>query len=51
MVVEEKRERLRAILRECGSVVVGYSGGVDSVFLARVSMEVLGRDNVLGVTG
>lgn len=51
MVVEEKRERLRAILRECGSVVVGYSGGVDSVFLARVSVEVLGREKVLAVTG
>ncbi|HEV2149191.1 MAG TPA: ATP-dependent sacrificial sulfur transferase LarE [Longimicrobiaceae bacterium] len=49
--MQEKRERLRAALRECGSVVVGYSGGVDSVFLARVAVEVLGRDNVLAVTG
>jgi uncharacterized protein len=46
-----KRERLREILRECESVVVGYSGGVDSVFLARVAVEVLGRDRVLAVTG
>ncbi|HEX2204260.1 MAG TPA: ATP-dependent sacrificial sulfur transferase LarE [Longimicrobium sp.] len=51
MVAEEKRERLREILRECGSVVVGYSGGVDSVFLARVAVETLGRENVLAVTG
>lgn len=51
MALQEKRERLRAALRECGSVVVGYSGGVDSVFLARVAVEVLGRDNVLAVTG
>jgi uncharacterized protein len=51
MALQEKRERLRAILRECGSVAVGYSGGVDSVFLARVATDVLGRDNVLAVTG
>lgn len=46
-----KRERLHEILHECGSVLVGYSGGVDSVFLARVATDVLGRDRVLAVTG
>lgn len=30
---------------------VGYSGGVDSVFLAAFAVEVLGRDHVLAVTG
>ena len=49
--MQPKCERLREILRECGSVVVGYSGGVDSVFLARVALEVLGPDRVLAVTG
>lgn len=46
-----KREELAGILEDCHSVCVGYSGGVDSVFLARVAVEVLGRDRVLAVTG
>jgi uncharacterized protein len=49
--VQQKRTRLAEILRECGSVVIGYSGGVDSVFLARVAVDVLGPDCVLAVTG
>jgi len=51
MVPEHKRHRLSSILRDCGSVVVGYSGGVDSVFLARIAVDVLGPDRVLAVTG
>lgn len=46
-----KEEALAAMLRECGSVVIGYSGGVDSVFLARFALEVLGPARVLAVTG
>jgi uncharacterized protein len=51
MVPDSKRQRLTDVLRECGSVVIGYSGGVDSVFLARVAVDVLGAPNVLAVTG
>lgn len=35
-------DRLRSILGSMGSAVVAYSGGVDSVFLARMAHEVLG---------
>ncbi|MFW6331323.1 MAG: ATP-dependent sacrificial sulfur transferase LarE, partial [Gemmatimonadota bacterium] len=49
--LQERRERLAAILQECGSVCIGYSGGVDSVFLAALAVDVLGRDRVLAVTG
>jgi uncharacterized protein len=50
-VPEEKRQRLLALLRDYGSLVVGYSGGVDSVFLARVALDTLGPARVLAVTG
>ena len=41
-VSANKLEQLRAALRAHGSCLVAYSGGVDSVFLARVAHEVLG---------
>jgi pyridinium-3,5-biscarboxylic acid mononucleotide sulfurtransferase len=41
-VSNHKLEQLRDALRAYGSCLVAYSGGVDSVFLARVAHEVLG---------
>lgn len=46
-----KHKALTRILEECQSVCVGYSGGVDSVFLARFALDVLGPERVLAVTG
>ena len=39
---EEKLKDLQSILRQMGSVLVAYSGGVDSSFLLSVAAEVLG---------
>lgn len=46
-----KERRLIAWLGQAGSVLVGYSGGVDSAYLACVAVETLGPDRVLAVIG
>lgn len=48
---EDKLASLERILESFGSVCIGYSGGVDSAFLAKVAVDVLGRERVLAVTG
>ncbi|HET7625769.1 MAG TPA: ATP-dependent sacrificial sulfur transferase LarE [Verrucomicrobiae bacterium] len=45
----EKLDRLRALLRSYGSCLVAYSGGVDSVFLARVAHDVLGEKSLAAI--
>jgi pyridinium-3,5-biscarboxylic acid mononucleotide sulfurtransferase len=46
-----KQTALVRWLQEARSVLVGFSGGVDSAFLACVAVEVLGESNVLAVVG
>lgn len=47
--VQEKLLRLRTLLTELGSVVVAYSGGIDSTFVLKVAHEQLG-DKAVGIT-
>jgi pyridinium-3,5-biscarboxylic acid mononucleotide sulfurtransferase len=46
-----KEQQLVGWLQERQGVLVGYSGGVDSAYLACVAVEAVGRDNVLAVIG
>jgi len=46
---KQKLDTLQRLLKDMGSLVLAYSGGVDSTFLLKVAKEALG-DNVLAVT-
>jgi uncharacterized protein len=45
-VLEEKKQKLYAILRDLRRVIVAYSGGIDSAYLAWAAHQILGEDAV-----
>jgi uncharacterized protein len=51
LTAENKEARLADWLRAQGTIAIGYSGGVDSAYLAAVSVATLGADRVLAIIG
>jgi uncharacterized protein len=49
--LDPKARALSELLVELDSVVVAYSGGVDSAYLASAALDALGNGRVLAVTG
>jgi uncharacterized protein len=50
MNTSSKLRKLDEIFQGLGKVVVAFSGGVDSTFLAAAAVRALGKENVLAVT-
>ena len=48
-LLDEKLNHLRTLLTDMGSVVVAYSGGIDSTFVLKVAHEQL-HDKAVGIT-
>ena len=48
--MDERLQRLRGIVRELDSVLVAYSGGLDSAFVLAVAHDVLGPERCVALT-
>jgi len=46
---EKKTRRLEKLVGSMKSIIVAFSGGVDSTFLLKAAVDVLGRDKVMAV--
>ncbi|WP_394141157.1 ATP-dependent sacrificial sulfur transferase LarE [Cytobacillus oceanisediminis] len=46
----EKEQQLKKILSDMESVIIAFSGGVDSTYLLKVALDTLGEENVLAIT-
>lgn len=49
--IDQKLDRMEALVRPLERVAVAFSAGVDSTFVLKVAADVLGVRNVLAVTG
>lgn len=49
--LEEKEIKLRKSIKDLESVVVAFSGGVDSTLILKLALDELGTNNVLAVIG
>src|SRR5437588_8288869 len=49
--LDEKFLLLKKFLNDLESVVIGFSGGVDSTFLLKIARDVLGKEHVRAVIG
>ncbi len=47
---EKKLNKLKNIITNYKSALIAFSGGVDSSFLLNITVEILGKENVLAVT-
>lgn len=44
-------EDLKSFIKKYKNVIVAFSGGIDSYFVLKASLDTLGKENVLAVTG